>query len=478
MDKIIITLDMFYTGVGRLMVQKPRLCCFIFVFLMGLIISFLSIAPQSRTPETLEIPTFNADDASIEVPLAPVANQTLEKLQSNAQVPWKAVMIKPGDNFSTIFKQLHLSANDLSAVVAATKSKNYFKRMKPGQTIQIWINNNNQLQQLVYNVDKEKSITLTRTADHFVAKTGAPNTTLLANSESQNAVQTLVPAPASNDAVPASNSVSGMTYVSGRVQKSLTGAAQQAGLSRKQAAQLAQMFSQSLSLKKDIHTGDQFNLLYGPNRDILAAELISRGKTYQLIRFKDPKGHVAYYTPDGKTSASPISRAPVKYTYISSYFSDHRWQPLLHFIRPHEGVDYAAPEGTPIRAAGDGRVTFVGVKNGYGKTILINHSSPYATLYGHLSGFASNLRTGNTVKQGQLIGYVGHSGLATGSHLHFEIHVNNAPRNPLTVPLPNSTSIAQAYRGQFLAYAKPILTRLSVQQQIHLAAKSDAKKNG
>lgn len=333
--------------------------------------------------------------------------------------------------------------------------------------------------------------------DQFVAAMVDPSTTLpasLSDADATNAAkitpQIETPAKSSKAANTAvanpkttQATTPAVTYLSGRVTRSLSASARKAGFSAKQVDQLVQLFSQK-NLAQQVRTGDEFSALYQTtlakkskkaakaqpvsNTNIIAAQLTIRGKPYQLIRFVDPTGRADYYTPNGYSLHDALSRQPLHFTYISSYFSSNRLDPVLHYHRPHEGVDFAAPLGTPIQAAGDGVLKEVGYKNGYGRTVTIQHDAQYTTRYAHLSRFASNIGEGQAVKRGQIIGYVGQSGFATGPHLHYEIRINDVAANPLTVALPGA-SIPAAYRGQFLAQSRVLLAQLNTKRQVWLA---------
>ncbi|MGH8337442.1 MAG: M23 family metallopeptidase, partial [Gammaproteobacteria bacterium] len=193
----------------------------------------------------------------------------------------------------------------------------------------------------------------------------------------------------------------------------------------------------------------------------LAAEFVTPVKTYRIVRFTDPSGHTDYYTPDGRSVRKALLRAPVAYTRISSGFSLHRMNPVLHIVRPHYGVDYAAPTGTPIKAAGDGRIVFEGRKEGFGRCVIIKHGGGFSTLYAHMSHFRNGLHAGIHVKQDQVIGYVGMSGEATGPHLHFEILEDGVPRNPRTVKLPSADPILAKFRPDFTNAMDTLLAQMS-----------------
>lgn len=392
-----------------------------------------------------------------------LAQQTLAQTTSNAT--WQTVTVARGDTLQRIFKHLHLSNEELAEIMSLGPSTQLLKKIKPGQKIRFLINSDQQLQQLIYN-NSQKTLTIIRTETGFSTN----NDSAINSTTSTNENITPIAQQIENN-ISANNSLSGtqinknIKYGFAIAQKSLFDAGVQAGLSHRQAMQLVTLFSENANLARNIRRGDQLSVLYQPQTNyILLAQLTHRNKIYQIYRFTDPKGNTDYYTQDGLSLHAPIARAPLNYSHISSRFSAHRWQPVLHFFRPHYGVDYAAPVGTPIKAAGDGHIIFLGIENGYGKTIKIKHMSPYETVYAHMSHFATGLYDGANVHQGQVIGYVGNTGLSTGAHLHFEIRVNNIPHNPLTVALPSGTPIENNDRLKFLASSKLLLTQLTLHQ--------------
>ncbi len=259
-------------------------------------------------------------------------------------------------------------------------------------------------------------------------------------------------------------------YAYGTIDDSFFLAGQKSGLDDNLILELVNIFSYDIDFALDIQQNDRFALLYEerfvgdkqitPGR-ILAAEFVNQGKKYQAIRFEDNEGHADYYAPDGKALQKAFLRSPVKFSRISSHFSAGRKHPVLHTVRAHRGVDYAAPIGTPVKASGDGKVIFAGRKSGYGNCVILQHGREYTTLYGHLSRFASQLRAGNQVEQGQTIGYVGMTGLATGPHLHYEFRINGVHQNPLSAALPTSEPIPSKYRERYLAQAQTLLRQMS-----------------
>jgi murein DD-endopeptidase MepM/ murein hydrolase activator NlpD len=197
--------------------------------------------------------------------------------------------------------------------------------------------------------------------------------------------------------------------------------------------------------------------VYVKDGPIEAAAFVNQGREFKAVRYTDPEGSAHYYTPDGKSLHKAFLRAPVEFTRVSSRFNTARYHPILNLIRAHKGVDYAAPEGTPVRAAGDGRVRFAGRKGGYGNVVEIEHSASIVTVYGHLSRFAKLTHVGAHVTQGVVIAYVGMTGLATGPHLHYEYRVNGVFKNPQTIALPGANPIEARWREDFLARTAPLL---------------------
>jgi murein DD-endopeptidase MepM/ murein hydrolase activator NlpD len=244
---------------------------------------------------------------------------------------------------------------------------------------------------------------------------------------------------------------------------------------------LAGIFAWDIDFVLDIRRGDDYFILfeeiyqdgkYVTDGEIVAAEFNNNGRTFRAVRYKDQGGNSDYFTPDGRSVRKAFIRAPVDFTRISSSFNPRRKHPILNTIRAHRGVDYAAPRGTPIKAAGDGKVVFRGRKGGYGNAVILQHGGNISTLYGHMSSFAKSSKLGQRVKQGQTIGYVGSTGLATASHLHYEYRINGVHRNPRTVQLPQAAPIKDEYRQDFLSAAAPILEELDQYKRTQIAAAS------
>jgi len=254
------------------------------------------------------------------------------------------------------------------------------------------------------------------------------------------------------------------------IEDSLFSAAAAAGLDDRTTMNLVDIFSWDIDFARDIRKGDNFRIIYEERFDdsgkalgniILAAKFVNQGETFEAVRFEQANGLVNYFTPDGKSMRKSYLKAPVKFSRISSRFQTKRMHPVLGYTRAHQGIDYAAPSGTPIHAIGDGRVEFAGWKGGYGRFALIRQTnSEHSTAYGHMSAFAKGIRSGVRVQQGQIIGYVGMTGLATGPHLHFEFRLRGRAINPLTIKRTPAEPVAALEMARFQQLSSPLLSRL------------------
>ncbi len=259
--------------------------------------------------------------------------------------------------------------------------------------------------------------------------------------------------------------------VTGRVQASLATSASAAGVPVRMISELADLFGWEIDLQQDVHPGDEFRLLYaeltdddgGAPRpgDILAAEITSGGRTLTAIRFENAEGETEYYDLDGRALGRQFLKYPVEYRKITSNYTGARFHPVLRRIRPHRGVDFSAPAGTPVHAVASGVVTFAGRSGHYGNHIEIEHPNPYSTSYSHLKGFVRGLRVGSAVRKGQVIGYVGSSGMATGPHLHFMLFRNGEYVDPLTVKLPADEQISGSRWKRFATLRSDLVARLA-----------------
>jgi murein DD-endopeptidase MepM/ murein hydrolase activator NlpD len=244
------------------------------------------------------------------------------------------------------------------------------------------------------------------------------------------------------------------------------------------AARIIEIFSSEIDFHKDLHKGDRFTVIYESHHDngtqtgtgkVLAIEFVNQGRRHRAVYFQAGGSAGAYYTPEGKSLRKAFLRSPLEFSRISSGFSLARFHPVLNTWRAHRGVDYAAPTGTRIKAVADGRVAFSGQQGGYGNLIILQHQGKYSTAYGHLSGFARGMRKGQSVRQGDIIGYVGATGLATGPHLHYEFRVNGDQRDPLREVMPDTVPVSGRELVAFRKNSALLVTRLDMMQHTRLA---------
>ncbi|WP_246434626.1 OapA family protein [Teredinibacter haidensis] len=347
--------------------------------------------------------------------------------------------VKPGDNLSLIFKRAGFTDRDMMALLQAENGKK-LASLYPGHHLEFLVGVNGALQKLSYIQDRLNSFAYTRTAGgyHYSEIQRKPDIILSTRSAT--------------------------------ITESLFLAGKKAQLDDKLVMELAGIFGWDIDFALDIRENDSFKVLFEEsfldgdkigNGNILAAEFTNRGKSFRAVRYEDINGNTQYYTPTGDTMRKEFLRTPIDFARISSHFNLSRKHPVLNKIRAHKGTDYAAARGTPIKAAGDGKVTFAGRKGGYGNVVIIQHGQTYKTFYAHISKFRKGIHKGSRVKQGQVIAYVGSTGLATGPHLHYEFHVNGAVRNPLTVKLPKAKAVPEAELQRFYQHTQPLLAELT-----------------
>ncbi|MEJ2061507.1 MAG: peptidoglycan DD-metalloendopeptidase family protein [Gammaproteobacteria bacterium] len=360
---------------------------------------------------------------------------------------WETTEVESGDSLSSIFSRLEIHSQ-LAPILKLGNATRSMRQLYPGQKFRARKDLNG-LAELVFEPDADHIVRVWRTATGYQAE----------NQARENQVR--------------------LVQAQGVIRDSLFSDGQRAGLSDGLIMNLAAIFGWDIDFALDLRPGDHFTVIYEQifrngvhlrDGDIIAAEFVNQGRSYKALRYKDPKGDVDYYAPDGKRLRKEFLRTPVNFTRISSGFSLHRKHPILNVIRAHKGVDYAAPTGTPIRAAGDGKVVFKGRKGGYGKVIILRHGAIYSTVYGHMSRYARGLSVGKRVRQGQIIGYVGMTGLATGPHLHYEFRVHGVHRNPLTVKLPAAAPLPARYHADFQAHTEEALARLRLLSRIQVAS--------
>ncbi|RJS91574.1 peptidoglycan DD-metalloendopeptidase family protein [Salinisphaera sp. Q1T1-3] len=367
--------------------------------------------------------------------MAPAAS-----LATDDKPGWRTLTIRRGDTLSLAFQRYGLSYMDSLRIAHLPKLGHFFTSgLKPGRLLRVKADRNGRVAEVHYVVDAGRTITLTRQGDGFTAD--------LAEQALDHR----------------------RSYASGVIRHSFYKDARAAGLSAPQIAQVQKALAHDVDFGHDLKRGDRFVVAYdelyrdgrrvgtGP---ILGASLTSGNHAVQAVRYTDSAGHTDYYRPDGRPLRPAFVRAPVAYTRISSPFNMSRRHPILHRIRRHEGTDYAAPEGAPIHATGAGKIVFRGRRGGYGNVVIIRHDARVTMRFAHMARFARGLSVGDTVAEGDVIGYVGMTGLATGPHVHYEFRINGKPYNPQTVTLPGAAPLSGRALARFKQASAPLVAQL------------------
>lgn len=345
------------------------------------------------------------EPAAVQAPAVPVAE--IIPVTPVEIDPWLHLTVRKGDTLSSLLQKTGLDTNAIHELTNSSKDAQKLASLNLGDELDVLMKEG-AVQELRLRRSKLDSLSVTRTGDKYESKQ-----------------VTRVPEVRHS-------------YATGVIDSSLFLAGQKAGLNDRMTLKLADIFAYDVDFLQDIQEGDSFALLYEElyldgesigQGNIVSAEFTNQGKTYRAVQYTNKNGSTSYYTPDGNIMRKQFLRTPVDFAKVTSYFSLSRKHPILHKIRAHKGIDYGAPSGTPIRAAGDGKVVFAGVRNGFGNVVMIQHGGVYTTLYGHMSKIG--VKNGARVSQGQIIGAVGQTGLATGPHLHYEFHVNGTAVNPL-----------------------------------------------
>ena len=365
-----------------------------------------------------------------------------------ADPAWKSVTVGKGDTLSNVFAKAGLPANVVHDMLAANKDAKQFTRLDVGQDVDFLIDAKGDLQGLKVKRSDMETISLSKSAKGYDFKRDLVKPSVHAN------------------------------YAHGRIDSSLFAAGKNAGLSHDLIMSMANILGYDIDFAQDIREGDEFDVIYESQQvngkqvntgSILAVRFVNRGKEYTAVRYTTKQGNTSYLRADGSSMRKAFIRTPVDFARISSRFSIGRFHPILNKIRAHKGVDYAAPIGTPIKATGDGKILEAGRKGGYGNAVVIQHGQRYRTVYGHMSRFAKGIRSGVAVKQGQIIGYVGMTGLATGPHLHYEFQVNGQHVDPLSAKLPTADPLSGPERKRFLAQTQPLIARMDQEKATFLA---------
>lgn len=361
------------------------------------------------------------------------------KLKDNQ---WQTVTPRSGDSMAIIFHRLGLSAKNLHEVLKKNPYSKILTSIKPSQEFQFLINKK-RLEKLVIPIDYVQTLTVYREGSIYKTQVSSKKTTKHER------------------------------YITATVRGSLYTTAQRNNIPSKLIRQMTEVLGKQIDFVHSVRSGDRFSIAYEAEYigdkivgigDIVAVNYNNGGKTAQAMRHVNARGERNYYTPLGGSFKKAFSRYPLKFSHISSTFTTSRYHPILHYKRAHKGIDLAAPIGTPIQATGDGTIATIGRHNGYGNMIKITHDKTYSTVYGHMLKFQKGLYKGSHVKRGQVIGYVGQTGLATGPHCHFELHVKNQPKNPTTTYLPTAASVPARELARFKTKARATFARLKLME--------------
>jgi len=336
-------------------------------------------------------------------------------------------VVKPGETMFDIFKRYGLSIQELFSIREASAGIHRLKKISAGQPYRIRLDSDNNVLSLTYQIDDEALLRITRgTPDFRAEKIEIPFERKVGN-------------------------------VGGVIENNLYDSLGNGGESVLLAFAVADIFSWDIDFTSDLRTGDSYRIIveeiwidgrfkrYG---NVLAAEFINDGTTFRAYRY-EANGNAGYFDDDGNSLRKAFLKAPLNFRRISSGFSRSRLHPILKIRRPHLGVDYVAPAGTPVSALGEGTVRFAGWKGANGKLVVLSHPMGYKTYYGHLSRIARGIRPNFRVRQGDVIGYVGATGRATGPHLHFQIAQNGRVLNPFSMKLPRGTGVPKGEMADF-----------------------------
>ncbi|WP_374012533.1 peptidoglycan DD-metalloendopeptidase family protein [Pseudoxanthomonas koreensis] len=364
---------------------------------------------------------------------------------------WEVVQVQPGQTLGGLFSQMGVPARTMHQILEQPGNREPLTRLRPGAELAFALDESRALRGFRFDRSPTQRVELSLAGDKVHEKVLERATTTR------------------------------VAVTSAEIDHSLYAAGRKAGLSPAAIAVMTdQIFSYDIDFK-DVQPGDRFSAVVeetwregervGPGR-ILAATFATGGKTYTGFRF-EREGKAEYFTHDGRPLKKSFIRMPIPYARLSSKFGARR-HPVLGKMRMHKGVDYAATTGTPIMAAGDARVQFVGQQRGYGNVVILDHGKGHTTLYAHMSRFGK-IKRGQHVGQGSVIGYVGSTGLATGPHLHYEFRVNGVHRNPLSVTMPPPEPLKGAELAAFRAQAAPAMARIESMERLMYATASAQK---
>lgn len=403
-----------------------------------------SFVPGAQTETTPALSTPTNVDANLMTAAMPSAAVTgaVEKpllaIPDKPTIDWQSFDVRSGDTLSSLFKKAGFNDGIMLSVIHGSGEAKKLQRLYAGETLRFAADSEGTLTGVELQRSKLESLSITRSEDGFIGKKVVR----------QPDVQT--------------------AFASGTIDGSLYLAARASGMDDRLTMEMSGIFGWDIDFVYDVRKGDRFEVVYeelyldgekfGSGR-ILSANFVNRGEENIAMLYTDAQGETDYYSPTGRSMRKAFLRVPLN-ARVSSSFNLQRRHPVLDVVRPHEGTDYAAPPGTPIKAVGNGRIKFAGWKGGYGRTVVLSHGDNITTLYAHMSRLGKGIKNGGRVKQGETIGYVGSSGMVTGPHLHYEFRVNGSPRNSRTIKLPDAKPIPKTELARFKQFSQRQLAQL------------------
>ncbi len=388
----------------------------------------LDTVPQQRFARDLALPAITL----------PVADEAY----------WQEERVRRGDTVGSVLARVSVEDSAAQHFLRTDAGARPFYQLRPGKPLRVKTDAGGRMLALRYLTQSGALLTIERIGDGFVSRSKTPDVAV------------------------------SLELRSNEIRGSLFGAADAVALPDAVTMQLADIFSGDIDFLHDLRRGDRFSVVYEMRRidgeaagagQIVAAEFVNKGVSYRAFLWRAPDGAEGYYGEDGKSLKKAFLRSPVEFTRVTSGFSLARFHPFLQTWRAHKGVDFAAPSGTPVHAAGAGKVVFAGQQGGYGNVVMLEHGGAYSTVYAHLSRFAPGIKPGARVSQDNVVGYVGMTGWATGPHLHYEFRVDNVQKDPLTIALPNAQPVPAGQKAAFQAQAGLFADELALGRGVILA---------
>jgi len=400
--------------------------------------SLSAVAAFGTAPDTVleTVPTRIVERI---LPLPPI------KEDADAVTYWREERIQRGDTIGSLLSRAGVNDGPAMQYLRADPDARPLYQLRPGRAVQVAVDEEGQLLALRFITNTGDRLVIERADGGFRAARSVP----------VEEIRT--------------------TLRSGEIDSSLFAAADAAGIPDRVIGALSDVFSGEIDFYHDVQRGDRFSVVYemryvdgepaGAGR-VLAAEFVNRGMPHRAFYWRDADGTGNYYTDIGRNARNAFLRSPMELTRITSGFTMARFHPVLQDWREHKGVDYAAPQGTPVRVTADGVVTYAGWQNGYGNVIFIRHQGAYSTVYGHMSRFADDIKVGSRVGQGDTIGFVGMTGWATGPHLHYEFRVGDQPVDPMSAAVPNASPLSAERLPEFRAAILPLVDSLALARSL------------